>query len=34
VRTGDVVSGPPPRPLGRIATELRGDTIWALGYEP
>ena len=33
-RTGDVISGPPPRPLGRIDVELRGDTIWALGYQP
>lgn len=33
-RTGEVVSGPPPRALGRIELELRGDTIWALAYEP
>jgi Rieske Fe-S protein len=32
--TGAVISGPPPRPLGRIDVELRGDTIWALGYQP
>jgi Rieske Fe-S protein len=30
-RTGDVVAGPPQRPLGRIDVEVRGDTIWALG---
>jgi Rieske Fe-S protein len=30
--TGDVVSGPPPRPLGRIDVEVRDDgQIWALG---
>ncbi len=33
-RTGTVISGPPPRPLGRIDVEIRGDAIWALGYEP
>lgn len=33
-RTGAVISGPPPRPLGRIDVEIRDDTIWALGYEP
>jgi nitrite reductase/ring-hydroxylating ferredoxin subunit len=30
-RTGSVISGPPTRSLGRIALEVRGDTIWALG---
>ncbi len=30
-RTGAVLSGPPPRPLGRIDIEIRGDMIWALG---
>jgi Rieske Fe-S protein len=31
VRTGDVISGPPPRALGRIDVEIRrDDTIWAL----
>ena len=34
VRSGAVLSGPPTRPLGRIEVELRGDTIWALGYQP
>jgi Rieske Fe-S protein len=30
-RTGDVISGPPPRPLGRIDVEIRDDGyIWAL----
>jgi Rieske Fe-S protein len=33
-RTGEVISGPPPRPLGRIDVEIRDDTIWALGYRP
>ena len=30
-RTGAVLSGPPPRPLGRIDVEIRADMIWALG---
>ena len=31
-RTGAVLSGPPPRPLGRIIVEIRDDgQIWALG---
>lgn len=31
-RTGAVLSGPPPRPLGRIDVEIRDDRqIWALG---
>jgi Rieske Fe-S protein len=31
-RTGAVISGPPPRPLGRIDLEIRNDnTVWALG---
>jgi Rieske Fe-S protein len=30
-RSGDVISGPPPRPLGRIDVEVRRDgMIWAL----
>ena len=34
VRTGDVISGPPTRPLGRIDVEVRDDgMIWALGRE-
>ena len=33
-RTGEVISGPPPRPLGRIDVEIREGTIWALGYQP
>lgn len=33
--TGEVISGPPTRPLGRIDTEVRPDGwIWALGAEP
>ena len=30
-RTGAVLSGPPTRPLGRIAVEIRGGEVWALG---
>jgi Rieske Fe-S protein len=31
-RTGDVISGPPTRPLGRIDVEIRDDgQVWALG---
>jgi nitrite reductase/ring-hydroxylating ferredoxin subunit len=29
--TGDVISGPPQRPLGRIDVEVRNGTVWALG---
>ena len=32
--TGEVISGPPTRPLGRIGLEIRGDTVWALGSRP
>jgi Rieske Fe-S protein len=32
--TGAVLSGPPPRPLGRIDVEIRDDMIWALGAQP
>jgi Rieske Fe-S protein len=33
--TGEPVSGPPSRPLGRIDVEIRDDdTIWALGARP
>jgi len=32
--TGDVISGPPTRPLGRIEVEVRNDgAVWALGRE-
>ena len=31
VRTGNVLYGPPPRPLGRIEIETRGAEIWAVG---
>jgi Rieske Fe-S protein len=34
VRTGAVLSGPPPRPLGRIDLEVRNGTIWAVGAAP
>ena len=33
VRTGDVVAGPPERPLPRIALEVRDGDVWAVGYE-
>jgi Rieske Fe-S protein len=34
-RTGEVISGPPPRPLGRIDVEVRRDgMIWALASRP
>lgn len=33
-RTGEVMSGPPSRPLGRIDVEVRDGRVWALGYEP
>lgn len=29
-RTGDVLAGPPQRPLGRIDVEVRDGTVWAL----
>jgi Rieske Fe-S protein len=33
LRTGDVLAGPPERPLDRIAVEVRDDgQVWALGY--
>lgn len=31
VHTGSVLYGPPPRPLGRIEIEMRGQDIWAVG---
>jgi Rieske Fe-S protein len=33
VRTGDVLQGPPPRPLPRVRLERRGDEIVAVGIE-
>jgi Rieske Fe-S protein len=33
VRNGDVLQGPPPRPLPRIILEQRGDEIVAVGIE-
>jgi Rieske Fe-S protein len=33
VRTGDVLQGPPPRPLPRVVLERRGDQIVAVGVE-
>ncbi|CAN5661164.1 Rieske (2Fe-2S) protein [soil metagenome] len=32
-RTGNVISGPPTRPLGRIDLEIRDGVIWALGRQ-
>jgi Rieske Fe-S protein len=31
LQSGEVISGPPTRPLGRIEVEIRDDVIWALG---
>ena len=31
VKTGDVLQGPPPRPLPRILLERRGDNLFAIG---
>jgi Rieske Fe-S protein len=33
LRTGRQLAGPPPRPLPRIALEIRGDEIFATGVE-
>ncbi|MGO8700937.1 MAG: ubiquinol-cytochrome c reductase iron-sulfur subunit [Limisphaerales bacterium] len=33
VRSGDVLQGPPPRPLPRVLLERRGDEIVAVGME-
>lgn len=33
-RTGQVLYGPPPRPLPRIALHIDDDTIWASGLHP
>ncbi len=30
-RNGDVIAGPPQRPLGRIDVTVRNGTVWALG---
>ena len=32
--SGEVLAGPPQRPLGRIDVEVRDGTVWALGQEP
>jgi Rieske Fe-S protein len=29
--TGERLAGPPPRPLNKIALEVRGQEIWAVG---
>lgn len=31
VKSGDVLYGPPPRPLDRVEIETRGDEVWATG---
>ena len=31
VHTGNVLYGPPPRPLGQIAIEIRDGEVWAIG---
>lgn len=33
LRTGNVLAGPPPRPLPRILLEVRGDDVYATGVE-
>jgi Rieske Fe-S protein len=33
IETGDVLAGPPPRPLPRVLLERRGDDIYATGVE-
>ena len=33
-RTGNVLYGPPPRPLDRIQIEVRGNEVWAVGRIP
>lgn len=31
VQTGNVLYGPPPRPLDKIEVEVRGNEVWAIG---
>lgn len=31
VKTGDVLYGPPPRPLDQIVVEIRNEEVWAVG---
>ena len=31
VKSGDVLYGPPPRPLDRVEIETRGNEVWATG---
>ncbi len=33
LRTGNVLAGPPPRPLPRIVLEIRGDDVYATGID-
>ena len=33
LRTGNVLAGPPPRPLPRIRLDIRGDEVYATGIE-
>jgi Rieske Fe-S protein len=32
--TGNVLYGPPPRPLDTVKLEIRGNEVWAVGREP
>ena len=32
--TGDVLYGPPPRPLDVVSVEVRGNEVWATGRQP
>lgn len=34
VKTGNVLYGPPPRPLDKIEVERRGAEVWAIGRKP
>jgi len=34
VKTGNVLYGPPPRPLDKIELEMRGAEVWAIGRKP
>ena len=32
--TGQVISGPPPRPLAKLAVRVQGEDIWVDGWQP
>lgn len=32
IKTGNVLYGPPPRPLDRVLVEVRGSEVWAIGF--